>query len=37
LKEKIRMDGQVGVELYESGFDYLGYRRDLKMSVDGVV
>jgi hypothetical protein len=25
------------VELYKSGFDYFGYGRDLKVSVDGVV
>jgi hypothetical protein len=35
LKERIRM--KVGVILYESGFNYFCYGRDLKVSMDGVL
>jgi hypothetical protein len=31
------MDGWVGVELYEPGFDNFGYGWDLKISVEGIV
>jgi hypothetical protein len=37
MRELEREKGKVGVELYESGFNYNCYGRDRKVSMGGVV